>query len=216
MRKGFIVALMALIMPLAASAQDYQQADRPRGALFGSHHNKKKNNQADEAKYLAGAVPVDNSGKVVFHKRIEAQGLSADEVFNRMKQSVEALTQQNKDLQGNGIVLADAQKHEIVATVKEWLVFTNKPLNLDRSIFGYNLVVNCGNGYADVHMTRIYYNYEQDRPTGFQLPAEETITDDNALNKKKTALNRAFGKFRRLTIDCKDQLFAQFESELKS
>lgn len=216
MRKGFIVAVMAIMMPLAASAQVYQQDEKPHGALFGSRHNKEKADKATDTKYLAGAVTTDENGKVVFHQRVEAKGLTADEVFARMKQSVGALTQQNKDLQGNGIVLADTLKHEIVATVKEWLVFTNKPLNLDRTIFGYNLVVNCADGYADVFMTRLYYNYEQDRPSGFQLPAEETITDDNALNKKKTALNRAFGKFRRLTIDRKNQLFDQFESELKS
>ncbi len=216
MRKGFIVAIMAIMMPLATPAQVYQQDEEPHGALFGSHHSKEKTSKATDAKYLAGAVPVDENGKVVFHQRVEAKGLTAGEVFARMMQGAEALTRQNKDLQGSGIALADTLGHKIVATVKEWLVFTNKPLNLDRTIFGYNLVVDCGDGYADVTMTRLYYNYEQDRPSGFQLPAEETITDDNALNKKKTALNRAFGKFRRLTIDRKDQLFAQFESELKS
>ena len=56
-------------------------------------------------------------------------------------------------------------------------------------------------------MTRIRYWYDENRDGGEKYTAEEWITDDMALNKKKTKLAPICGKFRRETIDLKDQLF---------
>ncbi|MBQ1645356.1 MAG: hypothetical protein II052_00510, partial [Prevotella sp.] len=64
-------------------------------------------------------------------------------------------------------------------------------------------------GHANVTLSRISYQYEQDRPDsqGVETVAEEWITDESALNKKKTKLARYTGKFRRKTIDRKDNIF---------
>lgn len=53
-------------------------------------------------------------------------------------------------------------------------------------------------------MTRIRYWYDENRDGGEKYTAEEWITDDMALNKKKTKLAPICGKFRRETIDLKD------------
>ncbi len=63
-------------------------------------------------------------------------------------------------------------------------------------------------------MTRIIYLYEEERsPMTFK--AEESIIDRYGLNKKQTKLSKAYGKFRRKTIDRKDYLFRKFAELLK-
>ena len=78
----------------------------------------------------------------------------------------------------------------------------------------YNLDVKCLDGKADITMTRIYYLYEEERdPQTFR--AEEWITDEVGLTKKKNKLSRVAGKFRRKTIDRKDYLFNKISELLK-
>ena len=61
-------------------------------------------------------------------------------------------------------------------------------------------------------MSRIYYRYEEEQNDGGRVyKAEEWITDDNALNRKKTRLLPLSAKFRRKTIDRKDQIFDTIE-----
>ena len=101
-----------------------------------------------------------------------------------------------------------------MADFLEWLVFTDRALALDRTRLRYYLIVDCKDGQATARMTRISYLYEEERnPQHFT--AEEWITDEEALNKKKTKLYRNNGKFRRKTIDRKDFIFNKFEEILK-
>lgn len=58
-----------------------------------------------------------------------------------------------------------------------------------------------------IDMSRIRYWYDENRDGGERYTAEEWITDDMALNKKRTKLAPICGKFRRETIDLKDDLF---------
>jgi colicin import membrane protein len=62
-------------------------------------------------------------------------------------------------------------------------------------------------------MTRINYLYEEER-TPETYKAEEWITDEYGLTKKKNKLARVSGKFRRKTIDRKDYIFKRFETLL--
>ena len=55
---------------------------------------------------------------------------------------------------------------------------------------------------------------ERKDATGMQVKAEEWITDKYALNKKGTKLSRISGKFRRKTIDRKDNIFQRIEAAL--
>ena len=56
-------------------------------------------------------------------------------------------------------------------------------------------------------MSRIRYWYDEARDGGEKYTAEEWINDKMALNKKQTKLAPICGKFRRETIDLKDELF---------
>ena len=55
-------------------------------------------------------------------------------------------------------------------------------------------------------MTRIVFNYEEGRSTGFKEPERNVITDKYALTKKKNHWLRIYG-VSAVTIDRKDQIF---------
>jgi hypothetical protein len=56
-------------------------------------------------------------------------------------------------------------------------------------------------------MVNIRYLYDENRNGGERYSAEELITDEECMNKDKTKLLKTIGKFRRKTIDLKDELF---------
>lgn len=166
-----------------------------------------------DQKYLAGAVPVVD-GKVVFHATVDAPGKSAQQVYDIVKDYMQKMMKEPNQFEQSRFILDDSVKHEIAASYQEWLVFKSTALVLDRTRLMYNLIANCSDGKADITMTRIYYLYEEERdPQTFK--AEEWITDEEGLNKKKTKLLRVSGKFRRKTIDRKDFLFNKFSQLLK-
>jgi colicin import membrane protein len=166
-----------------------------------------------DQKYLAGAVPVVD-GKVVFQTTIDAPGKSAEQVADILRNYLTKMTKEPGQFEQSRILMDDSINHEIVGTYQEWLVFKSTALVLDRTRLMYNLIAKCYNGKADITMTRIYYLYEEERdPQTFK--AEEWITDEEGLNKKKNKLSRVSGKFRRKTIDRKDYLFNKFAQLLK-
>lgn len=69
----------------------------------------------------------------------------------------------------------------------EWLVFSQSFLSLDRTEFRYLLVAQIADNSLTVTLSKIIYNYEEGRSTGFKEPAENVISDRYALNKKKMA-----------------------------
>ena len=58
-----------------------------------------------------------------------------------------------------------------------------------------------------VTIFRINYWYEEQRNGGSRFKAEEWITDENALNKKRTKLAKISGKFRVKTVDRVQDIF---------
>ena len=78
---------------------------------------------------------------------------------------------------------------------------------LDRTRVYYQVNIYLQDEICDVEVTNIHYWYEEQRDGGERYIAEEWITDDVALNKKKTKLVHEKGKFREKTIDLKDELF---------
>ena len=122
---------------------------------------------------------------------------------------MQQLTQGPEQFEQSSVTLQNADQLQIVGNYQEWLVFKNKPLNLDRTRLFYHLFVDCRDGEATVKMTRIVYLYDEERDPQTYY-ANEWITDRYGLNKKKTKLARVSGKFRRKTIDRKDYLFEKF------
>lgn len=193
MMKKLFIALMALL-PMAAMAQDnsWEQAQV---------------NNAD-TKYLAGAVP-EVDGRVVFSTTIQAPGKSAQQIYDLLRKDMESLAKEDNQFEQSRIAVEDQDRKQVIGNYQEWLVFKNKPLNLDRTRLLYTLVADCRDGEATIQMTRIAYFYDEERaPQTYK--AEEWINDEYGLNKKKDKLARVSGKFRRKTIDRKDYLFKRF------
>ena len=166
-----------------------------------------------DQKYLAGAVPVVN-GRVVFSTTIEAPGKTASQIYALLLKYMTKMTTEPNQFEQSRITLNDTINNKIYGSYQEWLVFKNKPLVLDRTRLFYNIMVECENGKAHIDMTRIYYIYDEERQP-LTYKAEEWITDEYGLKKKKDKLSRVSGKFRRKTIDRKDYLFNKFADILK-
>ncbi len=201
MKRLLIAVLMSL--PLMAAAQDNVWEQQPQQ---GTQQN------ADQ-KYLAGAV-TEAEGKVVFETTIQAPGKNGQQIYDIMQKELARMAKEPGQFEQSRLTLEDKEKLQLVGNYQEWLVFKNKPLNLDRTRLLYHLIVDCKDGEAKVRMTRIVYIYDEERDPQTYY-AEEWITDRFGLNKKKTKLARVSGKFRRKTIDRKDYLFNRFASLLK-
>lgn len=165
-------------------------------------------------KYLEGAITFDEQGKIVFDTEIEAPGKSAAQLYDLVFDYMSGLTQ-DKESKASRMALVNKDEHIIVNTMDEWLVFSNSFISLDRTECKYNLIAKITDGKVSLSINHINYTYEEGRQTGFKLPAEEVIIDKVALTKKKNDLARIFGKFRKKTIDRKDQIFSEIAALVK-
>lgn len=168
----------------------------------------------EDPKYLEGAVTTDENGKVVFEAEMEAPGKSAEQLYELLFDYMSGLTQDKEAIESR-IALVNKDKHIIANLMDEWLVFNSSFISLDRTECKYNLIANISDGKIKMTINHINYTYEEGRQTGFKLPAEEVITDKVALTKKKNDLARIFGKFRKKTIDRKDQIFNEITALIK-
>lgn len=201
MRQLIIALLIAL--PVAVAAQENEWEKQEQTAQTAN----------PDAKYLAGAVP-EVDGHVMFSTTVQVPGKTAEQIYERALQLMTELTKTSNQLEQSRIAYTNAETHQIVGSYQEWLVFKNKPLNLDRTRMLYQLVADCRDGEMDLKMMRIVYLYDEERnPTTYK--AEEWINDKYGLNKKQTKLARVSGKFRRKTIDRKDYLFKNLGEMVK-
>lgn len=168
----------------------------------------------EDPKYLEGAVTIDENGKVVFEAEMEAPGKSAEQLYELLFDYMSGLTQDKEAIESR-IALVNKDEHIIANLMDEWLVFNSSFISLDRTECKYNLIANISDGKVKMTINHINYTYEEGRQTGFKLPAEEVITDKVALTKKKNDLARIFGKFRKKTIDRKDQIFNEITALIK-
>ena len=206
MKQLFFTLLM--LVPMTLWAQD-NTWERPEVDEQAEAAKAKEN---VNAKYLRGAVP-EVDGRVVFTKHIEAPGKSASQIYDILHQYLQKMTKEKNQLENSKLVTEDTQKHELVASFEEWLIFKKAALVLDQTRFFYVIQAQCQDGGVDVNMSHIRYLYEEQRKAQ-RISAEEWITDKEAVNKKNTKLYPGSGKFRRKTIDRKDFLFNKFESLL--
>lgn len=157
--------------------------------------------------YLSGAV-TEKDGKVAWELNIGLKGKTAQQIYDATIKTFQSYTKQDNQLEGSKIALVNKTEHIIVAQVKEWLVFKNAFLALDRAKLQYNLVATCMDGKLNVTMGRISYIYDGNDGKGeTKILAEEAINDKNGLNKKKTKLTPGWARFRIKTVDRKDEVF---------
>ena len=168
----------------------------------------------EDPKYLEGAITFDEQGKIVFDTEIEAPGKSAAQLYDLVFDYMSGLTQ-DKESKASRMALVNKDEHIIANAMDEWLVFSNSFISLDRTECKYNLIAKITDGKVSLSINHINYIYEEGRLTGFKLPAEEVIIDKVALTKKKNDLARIFGKFRKKTIDRKDQIFNEIAALVK-
>lgn len=163
----------------------------------------------EDPKYLAGAIQLNAEGKVEFVLDTQANGKSAGEIYNIVFQYMSKLIKNEQNINSRiALVNRNNKNEQIIACIMdEWFVFNQSFISLDRSETKYQLVATISDNHLRLSMTRIVFNYEEGRSTGFKEPAENVITDKYALTKKKNDLAKIYGKFRRGTIDRKDQIF---------
>lgn len=163
----------------------------------------------EDPKYLAGAIQLNADGKVEFVLDTQASGKSADEIYNIVFQYMSKLIKNEQNINSRiALVNRNNKNEQIIACIMdEWFVFNQSFISLDRSETKYQLVATISDNHLRLSMTRIVFNYEEGRSTAFKEPAEKVITDKYALTKKKNDLAKIYGKFRRGTIDRKNQIF---------
>lgn len=207
MRLFFILAVC--LMPLAAVAQGVWERPDTGDGDGGKAVEKKAEKPNPDAKYLEGAV-TEVDGKVVWTLEVGVPGKTADQLYDTMLQCFTDLTKTENQIEGSSVALVNKEEHIVVATIREWMVFTDSFLALDRTKFFYTLIATCKDNHLTVTMSRLSYRYEEGRAPGggYVYKAEEWINDENALNKKKTRLVPGSAKFRRKTVDRKDYLFS--------
>lgn len=204
-----LIVLMMLALPMAVIAQNVWE--KPKEEKVKKAEEVKKPNK--DEKYLRGAVPIVD-GDVQWTLDVDVPGKSAQDIYDKMFKTLTDLTKSEGQLEGSAVTLVNKQDHIVVANVREWLLFSSSLLSLDRTKFNYTLIARCSDGHLNMTMNRISYKYDEER-TNQVYKAEEWISDDAAVNKKNTKLYRGSAKFRRKTIDRKDQIFETIRNVLK-
>ena len=210
MKKGILLFLF-LSLPVLMTAQGVWE--RPTFEEGKEEVTTEKSKSKEDEKYLRGAV-TEIDGKVKWVLDLEVPGKSAQEIYDLMLDYLNTLTKGKDQLPGSQVSLVNKEEHVIVATIKEWLIFKSTILALDRTRFNYVLKMECHDGRLKVELGRIKYIYGEEGSKIFTYKAEEWITDKLAMNKKGTRLYRVSGKFRRRTIDRKDELFSEIRELL--
>ena len=162
---------------------------------------------------VPNAVPEVN-GEIQWTCDIDVAGKTAQQIYERTLAILDNIIKEPIQLERSKIAITNEKEHSIVATMQEWLTFTSNALVLDRTKMNYVLQALCSDGHLKLILDRITYNYEVQGKKEF-YKAEEWINDKNTVNKKRTRLYPSSGKFRRKTIDRKNELFEIFQSQLK-
>ncbi len=208
-------ALATTPAPAPATKEVVKESPAP---LWSSTINSEKKPEMTKEEmqniYLApNAVPEVN-GEIQWTCDIDVAGKTAQQIYERTLAILDNIIKEPIQLERSKIAITNEKEHSIVATMQEWLTFTSNALVLDRTKMNYVLQALCSDGHLKLILDRITYNYEVQGKKEF-YKAEEWINDKNAVNKKRTRLYPSSGKFRRKTIDRKNELFEIFQSQLK-
>ncbi|WP_298454084.1 DUF4468 domain-containing protein [uncultured Prevotella sp.] len=203
-----IFVLVTCLIPIIGWSQGVWESPVTEKNNINNDTSVSKDTTPDpDEKYLVGAVPEVN-GKVEWKLDVDVPDKSAQEIYDIIFDCFTNLTKEENQLEGSCVSLVNKKEHIVVASMKEWLVFTDKLLALDRTKFNYTLIAYCKDNHLTVTMGRVSYRYDEERIKGGHVyMAEEWINDENALNRKKTRLLPGSAKFRRKTIDRKDLVF---------
>lgn len=206
MKKCIILIAALMCLSHNCSAQNVWEkpvVDKTKSAATKSKQNAKKD---EDPKYLAGAVPVVD-GMVEWELNVDAPKKNAQEIYDIVLNYLMELTQEPNQLEGSQVSLVNKKDHIIAARIHEWLVFSDKFLALDRTKLNFTLIATCTDGHLNLKMNHINYRYEENRGNNEIYFAEKWITDEEAIKKNGKSFYKGYGKFRKNTIDRKDNLF---------
>lgn len=183
--KTLLTVVACLCLGLTANAQNYQ-----------------------DPKYLAGAVPEEN-GFVVFRQHFDCPGKTSGEIYDALEKYTKGLLTSKVHLTQCRITQATPAEGVVAASLEETLTFKSTAWILDSARFFFQIAFTAHDGGFDAMLRRIHYIYEPMEVHGVEsgLTAEDWITDREALNKKGQLRKVGGKKFRRATIDRKDELF---------
>ena len=171
---------------------------------------KKKVKKEVSVEYLQGAVPVENN-RVVFRQTIDAPGVSAQEIRQRVEDWYNA--RYVKPTVISSKITKSDNSGTFEAKAEEYIVFKKKLFVLNRARMYYYLTVTCYDNRCEAIISRITYWHDDEAPDGgIRYNAEEIITDKEALNGNK--LKKHPGRFRTRTIDLKNALFNEIEKAI--
>lgn len=166
----------------------------------------------NDSKYLEGAVTTKD-GKVEFYTEMQIPAMTQGQIYESLLDWANNRFQPDEKMKAR-VLYTDAEKGSFAVGGEEYIVFSSSAISLDRTRIYYLMTINCEDGKCKVGINRIRYWYNEARDGGEKFTAEEWITDEAALNKSKTKLVPISGKFRRKTIDLKDELFGEIRSTL--
>ncbi len=212
MMKKLIIAVLLMGGTVAQAQDNTWTRPQDNGQERQTLLKKSKKNDNKDQKYLTGAVP-EVDGRVVFSHEASAPGKSAAEIYTILVKKLQEMARTEEQIKSDVAIVNEAS-HEIGATFEEWMTFKSSALVLDRTRFYYTVHVLCYDGRATINISRLRYLYEEEREP-MRLTAEEWISDDKAINKKKTKLLPGSAKFRRKTVDRMEAVFNQLEAALK-
>lgn len=205
MKRLFIVVMAFLpILCIAQNVWERPKVDKKTAEIIKIN---------PDQPYLAGSVP-EVDGKVVFECNIPVKDKSQKNIYDIVLQYLTDMSTEEGQVDNRSfIALKDSDKGVIVAKYREWLVFMDKALALDRTKFDYQIIAKCTDNNLNIAINNISYDYG----TGgddYHYDAETWITDKYGLNKKGNKLAKLSGKFRRKTIDRKDYIFKTIKEAL--
>lgn len=182
-----LVLLCALVMGQTTQAND-------KGGAFTPKY--------DESHYLAGAVPVEN-GKVVFRYTLQLPGLTRAQIYAKVKEWLARSEQQDRDIIiERSVIKDDPATGEIYVQNQEELIFAERGLSLDKADFAFLQHYTCSDGKCELEVSHLRYVYENDN----KVP-EGWITDDYALDKKRSRIIPGVLRPRVKTVDRMNDLF---------
>ena len=163
-------------------------------------------------KYLEGAI-IFKDGKVTFSTEITVPAMTKEQIHETILNWANNRYHPTEKMNAR-VLFQNPKEGSIAIGGEEYLIFSSSSLSLDRTRIYYQMKIFCENGKSNIEMTRIRYWYDEARNGGEKYEAENWIVDEWALNKAKTKLAPICGKFRKKTIDLKDELFKEIQTVL--
>jgi hypothetical protein len=169
-------------------------------------------NAQTDAKYLEGAITLKD-GKVTFSSEMVTPAMTKEQIYETILNWANKRFQPTEKMNAR-VLFQNPEEGSIAIGGEEYLVFSTSALALDRTRIYYQMKITCEYGKSNIEMSRIRYWYDEARNGGEKYEAENWIVDEWGLNKSKTKLAPICGKFRKKTIDLKDELFMEIQSVL--